>query len=430
MVIIGGGFSGLAAAYALVKKKIPVIVLEKEKDLGGVANSITLADGREIPVNYHHIVGTDRVLLSSLEELNLLPKVSWRRISLVANVGGRRVNLSSPVDIMTKLGRLSIASRIRYGLFGARCLLKSNWRDWEGKSIEKLISNWAGEAVLREIFEPLVDIKFGLLSAQVDAAWLGQRLHKREAATQFGYIPDASWPKEICASFKEEIEKAGGEIILQDELRAVKARGGELTQVLTKGGRVIKSLAILNTAPPPVIVPILKSSGLLPGRLKSLERIRYISSYSLIAGLPFDIFPDYWTIALHPRRIFGACFNLSRLNKTLVNKKDKCVINLFTNVAFDGFRYSENEYIKMAQKDLSNMIGRKVKFNWAIVNKLRYSSPIFDIDYKNPPIRETDNLFFAGIYRAFPKLASTGQAIQTGKEAAMKISNYLRKRGD
>lgn len=422
VVVIGGGVSGLAAAFALTRENIPVVLLEKEAVLGGVAASTILTDGRKIPIGYHHILGTDKSLLETIDELGLSSRIKWKPISLVASVDGRRVDLSSPFDIMM-VRRLPFLSKLRYCLFGARCLLKSNWQEWEGKSIDEFISAWTDEFVLKEIFEPLVDIKFGLSSKQVDAAWLGQRLHKREAATRFGYLPNTSWTFEVCQAFKREIEKKKGKIILEDEPHRLVAWKGRITQLVTKKGRVIKVLAVLSTIPPPIITPLLKKAGVVSS---PLEKIKYISSYSLIAGLPLKGLPDYWTVALHPRRIFGACFNLSALNETLITKKDASVVNLFTNVPFGDFRYDEKIYIEKAKDGLSEMVGQKVKFNWVILNKLRYSTPIFDIDYSNPPVKLAENLYCAGIYCAFPKIASTGQAIQTGKEAALKIISDLK----
>lgn len=425
VAIIGGGFSGLAAAYLLAKEKIPVVVLEKENFLGGVAATTVLADGRQIPSGYHHILSTDASLIATIDRLGLSTRINWQRISLVANIDGERVNLSSPLDIL-KLKRLPFFSRLRYCLFGARCLFKSDWQEWEGKSIEELIKKLTDEFILKEIFAPLVDIKFGLQPRQVDAAWLGQRLHNREAACNFGYIPKASWPAEICDAFRKEIENEGGEVVMNTELERIAVDKNKITKVITSRGKEIRTMAVLSTVPPPIIASIIKKSKIYSQVIPELDRVKYISSYSLIAGVPSKTFPDYWTIALHPRKIFGACFNLSVLNNTLLNNYDKSVINLFTNIPFNNFKYTDREYVSMAEKELGELTGRKVKFNWAVVNRLKYSSPIFDINYQKPRPKLSENLFLAGIYEAFPKLASTGSAIRTGEEAARGVIKYLK----
>jgi hypothetical protein len=50
-------------------------------------------------------------------------------------------------------------------------------------------------------------------------------------------------------------------------------------------------------------------------------------------------------------------------------------------------------------------------------------SPVFVRDYRNPPARSTTwrNVYFAGNYRTFPSVASTGTALASGLEAGRTI---------
>jgi hypothetical protein len=47
-------------------------------------------------------------------------------------------------------------------------------------------------------------------------------------------------------------------------------------------------------------------------------------------------------------------------------------------------------------------------------------SPVFVRDYRNPPVRSASwpNLYFAGNFRTFPSIATTGTALGAGLEAA------------
>jgi hypothetical protein len=47
-------------------------------------------------------------------------------------------------------------------------------------------------------------------------------------------------------------------------------------------------------------------------------------------------------------------------------------------------------------------------------------SPVFYRSYRNPPIHSESwrNLYFAGNYRTFPSIVSTGTALRSGLEAA------------
>jgi hypothetical protein len=50
-------------------------------------------------------------------------------------------------------------------------------------------------------------------------------------------------------------------------------------------------------------------------------------------------------------------------------------------------------------------------------------SPIFERGFQNPPVRSGTwkNVYFAGNYRTFPSVASTGTALASGLEAAAAI---------
>ena len=179
----------------------------------------------------------------------------------------------------------------------------------------------------------------------------------------------------------------------------------------------------MSTLPPPVLTPFLENTSL---STREIDRIRYISTYSLLAGVSEIPFEEYWTIALHPRRVFGGCFTISLLNDTLATAKDAAVINLFTNVPFGHKPWSKDEYIEKAYADLSEMSRKKIIPNWTKLTYIQTVSPVFDVSYSNPPARLGSNMYLAGIYRTYPKLSSTGEAMLNAHEVVEKIgADYL-----
>jgi protoporphyrinogen oxidase len=55
VVVIGGGFTGLSAAYELARLGVAVTVLEKDDRLGGLAGSFEI-NGHRIEKFYHHFM--------------------------------------------------------------------------------------------------------------------------------------------------------------------------------------------------------------------------------------------------------------------------------------------------------------------------------------------------------------------------------------
>lgn len=417
IVVLGGGVSGLAAALTLAENGQKVIVAEISPYLGGAAGSVKIPEDRIASIGYHHIVGSDKRLLEVLDRLSLTPRIVWKNIHISTLVDKRNLNLASPKDVLT-FKRLPLMSRFKYMFMGARCLMTKDWSAWKNKTVTELVRSWADDKVLQAIFAPLVDIKFGLNSDEADAAWLGRRLSHAEGRTPFGFIPNTSWNEEMCLEFKRRIEKFGGIVKLNCPLQAVRVdKGGKVVSV-TIGGEVIRVEAVLSTVPPPALSPILAKAKVPSAWLKVLGRIKYMSCYSLLAGLPSVPFKDYWTVFLHPRTIFGGCFTISNLNHTLVTKKDKAVVNLFTNLEYGRRPWSLKKYKALVIRDLEMVTGKKIKPNWVQTKIINFVSPVFGVGYKNPPAKLGKNLYMGGIFRTYPKFSTTGEAVASGIETA------------
>lgn len=417
VAVLGGGVSGLAAALTLAEGGFKVIVAESSPYIGGAAGSVGIPDGRIASIGYHHIVGSDKRLLEVLNKLDLISRVNWKKIHVSTLVDKKNIDLASPKDVML-FKRLPFISRFKYMFLGARCMLTKDWSSWKDRTVTEFVKSWADEKVLQAIFAPLVDIKFGLLSDQADAAWLGRRLSHAEGRTPFGFIPCASWNEEMCQEFKRRIESLGGEIMLNTPLNAIALDKKGKVKSVKLGSKTIKVDAALNTIPPPALNPILIEAKAPSRWLRVLGGIKYMSCYSLLAGLPTVPFRDYWTVFLYPRAIFGGCFSISNLNHTLITKKDKAVINLFTNLEYGKRPWSLKKYEEMVISDLQTVTGKKIRPNWVKTNIIKFVSPIFSVGYKNPPAKLGENLYLAGIYRTYPKFSTTGEAMASGIETA------------
>lgn len=68
--------------------------------------------------------------------------------------------------------------------------------------------------------------------------------------------------------------------------------------------------------------------------------------------------------------------------------------------------------------DFSAVFGGDLDPLWTRVTRVPMYSPVFVRHYRNPPIRSTtlSNVWFAGNYRTFPSIGSTGTALGSGVE--------------
>src|SRR5258706_13251661 len=74
--IIGGGITGLSAAWTLAKKGHSVIVFEKSKTPGGLGTYIPVKNNY-IESFYHHFFSSDKEIVSLARELHIEKKLTF-----------------------------------------------------------------------------------------------------------------------------------------------------------------------------------------------------------------------------------------------------------------------------------------------------------------------------------------------------------------
>ncbi len=84
------------------------------------------------------------------------------------------------------------------------------------------------------------------------------------------------------------------------------------------------------------------------------------------------------------------------------------------------FARTDDELIRGYLEDFRAIFGFDLDPYWTNVARVPMYSPVFTKGYRNPPPRSTrfSNVYFAGNYRTFPSVVSTGTALLSGLETA------------
>jgi protoporphyrinogen oxidase len=415
VVVLGGGLAGVATAYTLTRAGFTdVTILESGGSLGGLAGSFE-RDGHFYPLGYHHILHRDRTLLYFLNLIGALPSVRWRRIWMAFRINGRFYNLASPAGFASF--PMSVADKLRFVRLMLRAFNKRDWSDWEGRSATDLIDSWGGPGVRTAIFERLSRLKFELPCDDISGAWLGARLHFREGSAPLGYIPHANWTKVLCDGVTRLVEDAGVRVRLGARVAKLRARGDRIHEAELADGERLGGALFASTIPTEVYLK------LVPGdTTPNLASIRYSALISVICATRQTIQPDaYWTNLASLDRTAAGIFLLSALNPTIGRPGDACV-NFVTHLRGRDrplFAASDEELVAAYRRDFRDVFGFELDPFWTNIARVPMYSPVFYRGFHNPPVRSASwrNLYFAGNYRTFPSIVSTGTALASGLEA-------------
>ena len=133
--------------------------------------------------------------------------------------------------------------------------------------------------------------------------------------------------------------------------------------------------------------------------------------------------PDfYWMNLASLDRAACGIFLLNSLNPSIGVPGDSCVnfVTHLNNRSRPFFKKSDDELMAAYLEDFREVFGFDLDPHWTNIARVPMYSPVFTRGYRNPPPRSSrfSNVYFAGNYRTFPSIVSTGTALLSGLETA------------
>ncbi|MDP3881871.1 MAG: FAD-dependent oxidoreductase [Nanoarchaeota archaeon] len=216
--IIGGGYSGLGAAYYLNKEGVnDITILEYEDHLGGLASGFKRKDWKwPIEKLIHHWFTTDSYALGIAREIGLGNKLIIKDTKSSCFYNGRIAELDSATSLL-RFPFLSFLNRIRLGMAMAYLRFDGNYLKYEKETSYSFIKRSMGKEVFKVLWEPLFQGKFGKYAEQVNAAWFWARIHPRTKS--LAYIEEGF--DKFTEAMAESIKDNGGKIILNSRISKI-----------------------------------------------------------------------------------------------------------------------------------------------------------------------------------------------------------------
>lgn len=432
VVIVGGGFTGLTAAYVLSKRGCSVKVIEADKTPGGLAGTFEFADGVKLEKFYHHWFNNDVYVPELVKELGMAGDV----ITLPTRTGmyfnGRMWKLSTPWDLL-RFKALSLVDRIRLGLLVFQVRRVKDWRTIENLSIREWLESLCGKNVYRTVWEPLITSKFSIYADVVNAVWMWKKLVLRGSTRNDKGGEELAYFKggfgRLAEAMVSAIETAGGEVSLSVRVTGVVADGNKIKALQTDQGQVAGRQFLLTPAFP-IIANILENST-DSSWIERLRRVRYLGNMCLVLRLKRSLSETYWLNVNDPGFPFVGVIEHTNFD-TPANYDGSHIVFLSRYLAVEDpvWAYSDEQYVDFALQHLQRMFPEMDR-GWVIEHRVwraEYAQPVTERGYSQyVPGRETpfSNASISSMAQIYPEDRGTNYAIREGRTVADTLAKRL-----
>ncbi len=437
VLVIGGGFTGLVAAYRLSKKGYAVTVVENAPVVGGLVSGFTLKDGTPLERAYHFLYKTDRYILDLVKELGIDDKLTFHHSSILAHVNGKPYSLVTPMDLL-KFDPISLPNRVRTGLTG---LYLQNVRNWD-KLTKITAIDWLnkhnGKQATKVIWEPLLRGKFDVYYDKVTMAWLWGRIKVRQDSKDKGELTEKLGYFEggfgiIIDKLMSELKKRNVTVITGTPVEAIKTLDDNKSEVtFNKENHIFD--AVIATTPSRVFAQIIKDNKHATKEYRDkLTSIDYLAAVLMVFVSDEKLTDTYWHQIHDKNAPFLVMLSLSALTGTEQFKgKNIYYIGdyvthdnpLFASMTEDEIR---EKWFKGVKKLFPNFNQKQVSESY--VFKFGNAQHIVDINYENEKLPDyktpLPGVFLANFSQIFPEDRGTNYAVRDGNKIADMVDHRL-----
>jgi len=428
-VIIGGGFTGLAAAHALAKAGHRVTILEADSSLGGLAGGFDVG-GHSLERFYHHWFTNDRYVMDFIEELALSGNVVERPTRTGMYFAKSFFRLSSPTDLL-RFTPLGLADRIRLGLLVLRARAVKDWMALEGLTAREWLIQLAGKEVFRVVWEPLLTGKFGPYADEVSAVWFWKKIALRGSSRGSGGQEMLAYYRggfaALADAVGDRLRREDVDIRLATPATELAVADGRVTAVETPAGR-IEADAVLLTPALPLIADLL-SPHVPQDYAGRLRRVKYLANVCLVLELDRSLSETYWLNVNDPTFPFvGVIEHTNFEPPESYGGRHIVYLSKYLPAEDPLYRMPADELLEFALPHVQRMFPDFDR-SWIRAHHVwhaDYAQPIMERHYSRiMPGMETplSNAFISTMAQVYPEDRGTNYAIREGRKAAAMIAS-------
>ena len=400
-LIIGAGPAGLTAAYELTLQGVPVIVVEQDRQVGGLARTIEYR-GFRFDIGGHRFFTKSAPVRELWQKLLGKDFLTRPRLSRIY-YGGKFFDYPlQPLNALKGLGVINSFTVLCSYLW--RKLMPVKPED----SFTAWVTNRFGDKLYRMFFESYTEKVWGIPCRTISAQWAAQRIqglslrtalsamffpvrHKTGGKAIKTLIEEFSYPRlgpgMMWEALCDAMEKQGGKLIAGSRIEAVGHDGNSITAVTVSEAGEQRQLAVeqlISSMPLRDLIRALKPEP--PDKVLAaadLLRYRDFLTVALIIDAP-DLFPDNWIYVHDPKVKVGRIQNFKNWSPAMVpDQRLTCLgMEYFCTVNDDLWSMTDGELVRLAARELAAIgIAQAEVVNDGVVVRMPKAYPVYDEDY-------------------------------------------------
>jgi protoporphyrinogen oxidase len=401
VVVIGGGPAGLTAGLQLAQRGVPVIVVEANPRVGGLAQTIEYK-GFRFDIGGHRFytkVAAVAELWRSILGVDFLRRPRLSRIFFDGKFFDYPLK---PLRTLWHLGALrSIAillSYLRAQLHPIRP--EVSFEDW--------VTNRFGRRLFRTFFETYTEKVWGIPCRSISARWAAQRIQglslraavlnmltpafARRGATVKSLIEEFEYPRlgpgMMWEAFAAGIEQFGGRVVLEARVTRLVHDGQTVTavEIESQGTRFRQPVSnVISTMPLRHLVYSLGSST--PRDVQDAAQGLHYRDFITVAVIVdrADVFPDNWIYIHDPAVRVGRIQNFKNWSPDMVPDSSKTCLGLeyFCSAGDDLSNMTDDDLAALARRELAAIgLVQPEEVVDAVVVRMPKAYPVYDESYE------------------------------------------------
>jgi protoporphyrinogen oxidase len=392
-VILGAGPAGLTAAYLLSKRGLPVVVLEEERQVGGLAKT-EVRDGYRFDLGGHRFFTKAKEVDALWHEIMREEFLKRPRMSRIY-WNGKFLDypLRGP-DVIKKLGPVELTRAFLSYLWAA---IKPKG---EEETYEQWVSNRFGKRLFNLFFKSYTEKVWGVPTSEIRSEWAAQRIkglsffsaaksaflgnrdnRVKSLISEFHY--PRYGPGQMWDTMTEDVESLGGKVLLEHPVTNLRIEDASVVEV-EAGGETFRPSHVISSLPLRTTVGIADPHP-RPEVIAAARGLRYRDFLTVALVLDGeDLFPDNWIYIHDPSVKVGRIQNYRSWSPWMVPDPTKACVGLeyFCFAGDELWEMEDEKLLELAMRELEHLgLATRDKLRFGFAVRVPKAYPMYDADY-------------------------------------------------